>query len=368
MVLLLIATILDDAGVVVAVGAAPPPLDTCLRVNTVATDTASALAHLQRGLDALEAPSRDPREPTGAQECRGIQESLEVQEPLEAEDTLRAGGFPQAEEPLCAEHSSARRAADSFALARAGESYESHPSGEKFSVELEIGEGRDGARARAHAPFRARVHETVPGVILVRGSGPYRMDYITVPSSIPGPSHSPALGIPRDRRFSWGPRGSLGTRRQGRGGQMKQVVVSRKCGEAVLRGADVRMTRVARTLPPCLCLGCTTSAVLSVPVQSLSPCLQIFRLCSHISFSSCVSFDTNACSLTDCTSTACILQSARHSSSSWLYPLSPLPPPPPAGVRPGVFACSAGVERGTPWPSPWQWRPGTRRRASGAPG
>lgn len=270
-----------------------PPLDTCLRVNTVVTDTASALDHLQRGLDAQSAGA--PPNASG-------------------EDRLEAMGAQDLpEQDLLAVHESQTAHLQRGLDAQASPDASGEDRLEACTrEEAEAADGRDGGTGVVHPPctvpqsrFTARVHETVPGVILVKGSGPHRIDYTATPFlNNPESTHSPAsslgtafsastatgtsnsgspgsgsstsndpstirdpdgAGVSNEGRSDTGatarimgtppthpeqgagegvhvrgPASSGAQETRSSGGAMKQVVVSRKCGEAVLRGADVR--------------------------------------------------------------------------------------------------------------------------------
>lgn len=114
-------------------------------------------------------------------------------------------------------------------------------------------------------PDSIREHPELPGVIEIRGSGPHVVDYSPRSSELKtdkGKRQEEAGGVSDgigDGEVEVGG----GSRRDGVGmerGELKEVLVSRKCGEAVLRGAQVRASQ------------------LSVPTHLNTATIQIFHM------------------------------------------------------------------------------------------
>ncbi|CAI5996144.1 unnamed protein product [Closterium sp. NIES-64] len=128
----------------------------------------------------------------------------------------------------------------------------------------------------ASARLVCREHPLVPGVIIVEGTGPHRVSYEPVEQSKGSSSGGGGGGDGRGRveesergaagkgeggegekgkegregKEQEGVKGDdRGRESEGRMEQMKQVVVSRKCGEAVLRGANVFVPGVLACSP-----------------------------------------------------------------------------------------------------------------------
>ena len=99
-------------------------------------------------------------------------------------------------------------------------------------------------------PDSIREHPELPGVIEIRGSGPHVVDYGPRPSkpkTDKGKRQEEAGGL-SDGMGDGVMEAGGGSRRDRVGmerAELKEVLVSRKCGEAVLRGAQVRANRVS---------------------------------------------------------------------------------------------------------------------------